>query len=323
MNTFLKFLSRNKLYTAINIFGFAVLLMFVLLIADYTVRQLTTDSFQEKADRIYVLGTEEWIGSAYKLSDDLVARYPEIEAVCAYSAYYNPAVEIEGVKSTVKAAFVDSCFFDLFSFKLIEGSYDNALESKESVIVTESFAKKTWGSEDPMGKSIKFTSEEDGVPHDRVITGVMQDIDNSVVQKETEILLRADNLKQYNASLGKDNYNNAAGVILFILARENADLPSKREDMKTFFKEFYWIYRRGAAQEVTLTPLRKVIFSDLMSYQGLNHNNKSFVYILMEVGIAILLFAIVNYINLTVATITVFYQSLRAANTNPATAIRS
>ncbi|MDD2293328.1 MAG: hypothetical protein PHD07_03860, partial [Bacteroidales bacterium] len=93
--------------------------------------------------------------------------------------------------------------------------------------------------------------------------------------------------------------------------------------MKTFFKEFYWIYRRGAAQEVTLTPLRKVIFSDLMSYQGLNHNNKSFVYILMAVGIAILLFAIVNYINLTVATITVFYQSLRAANTNPAIAIRS
>ena len=62
---FLNFLGRNKLYTAINIFGFSISLMFVILIADYTLRQLTCDDYHANADRIYVIGNEERITSRY------------------------------------------------------------------------------------------------------------------------------------------------------------------------------------------------------------------------------------------------------------------
>lgn len=57
--SFFKFLSQNKAYTAIDIFGLSVSLMFVILISIYTVQELSTDKFHEKGERIYVLGNEE------------------------------------------------------------------------------------------------------------------------------------------------------------------------------------------------------------------------------------------------------------------------
>ena len=81
--SFFNFLGRNKLYAAINIFGLSVSLMFVILIADYTLRQLTCDDYHAKADRIYVIGNEERITSGYYLQKYLRDRYPEIESTCA------------------------------------------------------------------------------------------------------------------------------------------------------------------------------------------------------------------------------------------------
>ena len=72
--SFFNFLGRNKLYTAINIFGLSLSLMFVILIADYTVRQLTVDSFHSKAGRIYVVSNENTVASAYFLQKHLLDR---------------------------------------------------------------------------------------------------------------------------------------------------------------------------------------------------------------------------------------------------------
>ena len=57
-NSFLKFLSKNKAYTAIDVFGLSISLMFVILITVYTAQELATDQFHENMDRIYVIGNE-------------------------------------------------------------------------------------------------------------------------------------------------------------------------------------------------------------------------------------------------------------------------
>ncbi len=63
IRSWLTFLSRNRLYTAVNFIGLALALAFVLLVADYTARQLTVDSYQTKADRIYAVCSEETVAS--------------------------------------------------------------------------------------------------------------------------------------------------------------------------------------------------------------------------------------------------------------------
>ena len=65
IKSFTKFLSRNKLYTIIEILGLSISLMFVILIGIYTKQELSVDSFQKDADRIYVLGNESFMISAY------------------------------------------------------------------------------------------------------------------------------------------------------------------------------------------------------------------------------------------------------------------
>ena len=93
--SFFNFLGRNKLYAAINIFGLSVSLMFVILIADYTLRQLTCDDYHAKADRIYVIGNEECITSGYYLQKYLRDRYPEIESTCAVAFFEQVALGLQ------------------------------------------------------------------------------------------------------------------------------------------------------------------------------------------------------------------------------------
>ncbi len=83
IKSFGKFLGKNKLYTAINVFGLSVSLMFVMLIAVYATGELSVDKFHVNRDRIYAIGNEEFIGSAYGLSPYLLSRYPQIDKICA------------------------------------------------------------------------------------------------------------------------------------------------------------------------------------------------------------------------------------------------
>jgi putative ABC transport system permease protein len=78
LGTFFKFLGKTK-HTLIDIFGLAVSLMFVILIAVYTIQELSTDKFQKKADRIYVLGNEKYLEYAYRIAGRIQERYPKIE----------------------------------------------------------------------------------------------------------------------------------------------------------------------------------------------------------------------------------------------------
>ena len=77
MKSFLNFIRKNGLYAFINLFGLTVSLAFVLLLAVFVSRQLTTDAFQENADRIYIYANENFIGSAYYLQKHLLDHFPE------------------------------------------------------------------------------------------------------------------------------------------------------------------------------------------------------------------------------------------------------
>ena len=83
--------------------------------------------------------------------------------------------------------------------------------------------------------------------------------------------------------------------------REGSDFPSRAEDMAHWFKEFYWPYQYGTAKEVRILPLSEQYFAKAASYSSLRKGDWRFVIVLMSVGLLILIFAVINYINLTVA----------------------
>lgn len=128
---------------------------------------------------------------------------------------------------------------------------------------------------------------------------MIRDIDRSVIPN-MDIIMRAERLCDIN-SANDEHMSNSGAVTTFILARPGADLTAKIPDMLDYFKEIYWIYKGNVCQHVILTPLRDVYFSPQNNDGEFNHGSWSFVMVLFGVGTVILLFAVMNYINLTVA----------------------
>ena len=305
LKSYLTFLSRNKAYTLINIFGLSISLMFVILIAVYTTQEYNVDKMHSKGDQIYSLGcelkeggiTENIDGSHWKIQKYLKERYPEIEKTCTMSTNETFINLPSGEKIKTKFLCTDSTFYQLFDFQLIEGDRNHVLDKPNSAVLTEDFARKIFGSENPLGKVITYN---DSIH--LVVTGVAKEMKGSSIDN-ADIIARYENMKNFNFSCTDDRMSDAFGAEVFILTKPNTHLETKVHDMKHYFKSFYWIYRLPDTEtHVLLIPFKHLYFSKTES----NSNNtlrgdKTLVNILFAVGMVILLFSIINYINLTVA----------------------
>ena len=300
LRSWFTFLGRNRLYTAVNFIGLALALAFVLLVADYTVRQLTVDRFQTRADRIYAVCSEESAASGYYLQKHLRDRYPEIESTCSVAFFEDSdagstPVEIGRQKFLASVLYADTTFFRMFDFTLLEGAREEALAARENVVLSESFARKVFGTFDPLGQTLRLDNDD----RTYVVSGVMRDIERSAIPA-ADIVMRAERITETNAANDERMSNSGAGVT-FLLERRGADLQAKVPDMLAFFKEIYWPYQGNVVSQVRLVPLRKLYFEPVNNTNKLAHGSRSFLYILLGVGLVVLVFAVMNYINLTVA----------------------
>ncbi len=182
----LRNLWRNKGYSAINIIGLAVGLATCLLIILYVIDELSYDCYNDKADRIYRVNSDiRFGGSELRLavcSDPMAATlkkdYPQVEE---YTRVYNSS----GSKLIKKGneyidepnvAHADSTFFNVFTLPAVYGNTKTALNEPNTVVVTESGAKKYFpqdaahGTTDVVGKTI----EADKTPYK--ITAVIKDV---------------------------------------------------------------------------------------------------------------------------------------------------
>lgn len=294
--SFFNFLSRNKGYTAINVFGLSVSLMFVILIAVYTSQEMSVDKLQRNSEQIYLLASESTPNTALSIGYRLKERYPEIEKVCPMVLSNIPDFQVfyEDKKIMAKSACVDSAFFDFFSFELLNGDPLNVLKESYSAVISETFAHKLFAGENPIGKRVRI-SDSTFV----MVTGVMNDIQNSVIPYK-DIFVRLERAADYNQSISLSSDGNAGSSVAFIKAHEGADLLSKAPDILSYFKESFWLYQGEYCKEVQLIPFDEIYFHEF-EYSSLLHGDRRFVLLLVSVGLLILIFAVFNYINLTVA----------------------
>lgn len=313
--SYFKFLSRNKAYTLINVFGLSISLMFVILIGVYTIQEYSVDKQISKADRIYVLGNEtggkKFTGSHWRIQSKLRSRYPEIEKTCAMTCGNCLFKNDAGQKFALNMILTDSTFYDLFDFQLIRGDRHHVLDAPGKAVISEECARKLFGDTDPIGQTIHFN---DSIV--LTVSGIMEPLQNTSLQPfngsyhgnvsnstGVDMITRFELLKQLNSYYFDESMANATGTEIFILTRPGAHLENKTADMKAYFKTFFWFYMMpGVDVNVNLTRLDKFYFSGIQSSNGnLLSGDKKLVNILFAVGLVILLFALMNYINLTVA----------------------
>lgn len=275
----------------------SISMAFVLLLAIYVQKQLSTDSFHTNGDRIFVVANEGCINMGYYLPRHLKGQFPEIESYSSYLYEGTTEFKYNGEIINAESAFVDSSFFDMFSFKLVDGSSSEWKASYQRVMISESFALAHFHDEDPVGRQLSYNGDEV-----LTIAGVFEDIHNSVF-KPVDVFVRGEYAEKTNAG-NNARMSNAGGGISFIMTYPGADIQSRNEDILSYLKEIFWIYQNGKYSVVKIVPLRDLYFLESGAedyYGGINFGDSSFVKLLSAVCLILLLFAILNYVNMTTA----------------------
>lgn len=302
MKTFFVFLLRNKLYTAINVIGLAISLAFVFLIASYTVKQLQTDKYQEHADVVYMLGNERGHGhTSYWLQRLMTARYPEIECAISLEAEKLEVTANESLASSREICLLaDSSYFDMLTHCILEGDVDKFKEGHRHCVVSQSYARRIFGKESPVGAelTVKYNAKEFRF----IVTAVMEDIDNSFLP-DANLIVPAEELMLSHWGNGPELGINGSCYTL-VKVHEGADIHAKCDDMEAWFKEILWAYQRGMAQGVRFVPVDELYFAKTFRNNKHSHfhvGDREFVSVLITVGVLLLIFALLNYVNLTMA----------------------
>ena len=299
MKSFWNFLRKNKLYAAVNLVGLTVSMAFVLLLAVYVQRQLTTDSFQKNADRIYVIANEDNVTMGYWLDKHLKNNFPEIEKGCCVANIASAAAfNIDGERVYGSTMAADSTFFEMFSYDLLEGNKADWRVSQDRCMVSREFANAHFGDKDPLGQIISFNYEGS---FQLTVCGVYEDFGNSIL-KAPDVLIRGDLMPKINSS--HDEFmSNAGGGICFVMAYPGADLQARHSDILDWCEENFWVYK-SQYDKVRIIPLRDMYFLNEGIRYGsdtIQFGNRSFVNLLLAMCILLLAFAVLNYINMTTA----------------------
>lgn len=192
----------------------------------------------------------------------------------------------------------------MFSFPLVEGDFSEWKASISGVLISESFAKAQFGDRDPVGREIRFDGADSTVSN-LTVSGVFKDIENSII-RPCDIFLRGEIMTITNQA-NDERMSNAGSSTCFVMAYPNADLPARHDDILKWCRENFWRYMSdygGGDNDVRIIPLRDVYFlSDGNEdyNDSLRLGNKTTVMLLAGMCFLLLLFAILNYVNMTTA----------------------
>ena len=315
MKSYFKFLSRNKAYTFINIAGLVVSLMFIILLGDYAWRQYSIDTWHKNADRICLIGSEEtfalWPEAAAHIKD----MCPEIEQKCCVMSqkgkirYHQQEVKDDD-KGTGSVLLVDSTFFQFFDFELEAGDCRTALDAPDKCVITERLAKRLFGDKDPIGESLQIMGDREVDPSNTIydstlvytVSAVAKNLDYTALPNETQVIASMERYPQI-AGYKFESYSYAissSGACKgFFLLRSGMTLDNKRKTIEDYIaKNFPPIF---GDYKVSIIPLKDMMFVPQNDGRGLLKGDKTRLRIMLAAVLAILFFAISNYINLTVA----------------------
>ena len=300
----MRYLLRNKGYTAINILGLAIGITCCILIMLFVRSEWSYDKFHGKSDRIY----RAWVLEHYEDQDDIIdivtplplagalqSSYAEIESTCRVFNL-NTLVKTGEQSFSENIRMVDSSFFRIFDFALLEGNRNDPFPTSNSIILTEATAKKYFGKQDPIGKSIELQLANEKVMFS--VSGIAK-----AAPEESSI--------KYNAlisfSNGKYLFSPRAMQAWFSVNPETYVLLRKDADPDKLAKKFPSMVKKNLGEAykeggyiVNLQPIKKIHLDTSLPAGIEPISNPKYSYVLLTIGILILLVACVNFITLSV-----------------------
>jgi len=310
----LRNLANQKLYTFLNVLGLSIGIASCLLILLYVHHELSYDTFHERAERIYRVGLNGKIAdqevfttnTTPPLAFTAVEEFPEVENATRIYAYWDNQVIRYGelVISEEEVYLADSTFFDVFSFPLLAGDPATALVEPNSIVIPEDVARKYFGDEPALGKTLLLGNDK--TPH--TITGVLEKLpDNSHFHFS---MLRAMSTMEFSRS--EEWFGNSFQT--YLLLHEGASAESLEAKLPGLVEKYVGpeiqqalglslaeFTRQGNKYGYFLQPLLDIhLYSDLDDELAPN-SDITYIYIFAAIGFFIILLACINFMNLATA----------------------
>ena len=153
MKSYLRFLSRNKLYTAIEVVGLSIALAFVIIMSCHLWQQINVGNYYPESKLIYNVSYGKWTSSSFAIGQALLDGIPEIDLATTIRYKHNALMAIEDEKLDTRSYIsIDSRFLKIFKTEFVYGSMSD-LESGWDVMITRSLAE-CFGGESAVGKTI-------------------------------------------------------------------------------------------------------------------------------------------------------------------------
>ncbi|HSU51918.1 MAG TPA: ABC transporter permease, partial [Segetibacter sp.] len=291
-------LLKNKGFSFINIVGLAIGMASALLILLWIKNEVSYDQFHEKKDRIYEAWNRAtfsdklqcWNTTPKVLARTMEKDFPEVEQAVRVNWPSNILFTIGEKKLTVKGNMVDSNFLQVFTFPLIKGNIQSALNDMHSIVLTETLAKKIFGDDDPMGKVIKLDNKDNAT-----VSGILKDPPTNSRFKFEYLLPYS-----YFRLQGNDDENWGNNSIrTYVLLKPNASVANVNEKLKTLKPRYD---KDEPKWEMFIYPLsRWRLFSSFTNGVEDNNGRIEFVRLFAIIAGFILLIACINFMNLSTA----------------------
>ncbi|MBO6222340.1 MAG: ABC transporter permease [Bacteroidales bacterium] len=291
MKSYLKFLGRNKLYTVIEAVGLAVSLAFVIIIGSYAWQQWAVTRENPDRENIYTFNLPDYPGLTFGFAERLAGAVPEVVETARYCPEIQTYVHIDDSDIEARVIAVDPSFFRLFPYYgFLEGAPES-LVTKEDVLLSESFARA-------------YHFKVGDVLHTRDwdfrVAGIVEDFRQTLFPA-VDIVAHPDSwLNSEAREVPFDRYGSTVTFARVVPETDRATLQTKAEAL---CKEIYpGMFGTSFFETLSVERLDELFFREYNgNQQAYRHGDIGTLRILLLVGLLLLVSAIFNYINLSLA----------------------
>ena len=290
--TALRNLKRQKLYSAINIFGLSVGLTIFILAITFFSFHLSFDTFHEGSDRIYVISSEHNTGNGVvqkalfthlPLANLMQKNFPEVESATVFRVHFRDIFRYEKIVSYENnVVFTEPNFFKTFTYPIIDGDKKNPLSQPHSVVLNESTAKKYFGNENPIGKMLEVSFSETPLK----VTAVLNDCPlNSSMPFNVLVSLPENYQIDWIA---------AGGTYTFVKLKSGADANELEAKFPAFVDEFVPLQKESKVS-LTLFPMKDIHLKSMGMGSGFNVTPLFQFYLIVGIALALLIIVVINF----------------------------
>jgi len=291
-------LVKSKVFSLINIFGLTTGITVCMMIFLFIMNEFSFDDFHVNGKNIYRVMRKfdeakppvPYLSGPY--APALLNDFPgEIQQAVRIMISNDLSTYNNRSFNEKKVYLADSNFFTLFSFPLLKGNPATALKEVNSVVLTETTAKKYFGAGDPMGKIVQMDKGRQ-----LKVTGIAKDVPpNSHLDFDlvTPLSYYAA-MPFFMVWINNDNFT-------YVLLNQHTDKANIEKRFPAFMQKYLreTMEKTGNKFTLSLTPLKDIYFENASAFDNVRHGDKKVVYVFLSIAALILLIACINFMNLS------------------------